>query len=83
MKGKSRPSLAVLIGMGKPKGKPMDEEPSDESDSGEEGDGSECEDAMSEFLDAVEKKDVHVALEAFRALCDLCMHDEEPMGEDE
>ena len=78
-----RPSLAVVIGMGKPKGKPMEDDHEDEMDSGEEGDGTECEDAMSEFLDAVEKKDVSVALEAFRALLDLCRADDEPMGEDE
>lgn len=70
---KKKPGLAIVIGMGKPKGKEPEDMPDDDEHEDPDGDEGAHEDAMAEFNDAAHKGDLPRQIEAFKTLYDLCM----------
>lgn len=69
MKKEDKPSLSIILGLGKKAGKMPDESMSEDEDSEEMGDDTLRKDALSVlFPDA----DPDAAWEAFRTLCDMC-----------
>lgn len=73
MADKKKPSLAVVIGLGKSK---KDPEPEYDKREGDEDGGEEL-DAAQALIDAVHSKDAEQVNEALKAHYDLCMRDHE------
>lgn len=68
---KKKPSLSVVIGLGKPKEDHLENEMADHAADGGDGEGSEL-DAAQALLDAIENKDAAGVNEALKAHYELC-----------
>lgn len=67
-----KPSLAVVIGMGKPKGKPSDGDDMDDAEESESSDDVELEAAASEVRQALKGDDDMELARALKAFMDCC-----------
>lgn len=74
---KGPPDLAIILGSHKPE---MDDDEAEEAGGGHDG---AKKDAMEAFIEAVHDKDAEAALEAFSALHDMHVAEDEDEGDEE
>lgn len=77
MKADPKTTAALVIGLGKLKGKSLDEGEEPEGEEADDEMSSDEDSAASEVMQAIKEQDVSALKDALKAFVGICMHSEE------